>query len=464
MPEPFELNVAEAAEQVRNGSLSPVALAQSLLGRIDSLERLNAWITIDREDVLGAAQEREEQVAQGRILGPMHGVPVGLKDIYYTAGMKTTANSKVYADFVPSFDATSVRKMKEAGAIVLGKAMTTEFATSDPSIAVNPYNPDHTAGGSSSGSCVAVASRMCAVALGSQTAGSTVRPAAYNGIVGLKATYGRISRAGVIPVAWSLDHVGVLVRTVRDAALMLGVLAGYDPDDPSSSLAPVPDYMAALGRQQSPPRLGLMRQYFYDRCDDEVRAHTDSVVQKLASAGATVEEVEAPPSFAYVAGAHRVLSNTECAAYHEEVFRQRKDDYSPQIRANIEMGMLMPGVRYLQASRLRRVVSRELNDIASRYDALIVPTAPSEAPDTSTTGDPALQVPWTFAGMPTINVPSGLSANGLPLGVTLATGSLEEERMFAVSAWCEATLGCESGAGPVAATRLQETYFSTARF
>ena len=441
MPEPFELNVAEAAEQVRNGSLSPVALAQSLLERIDSLERLNAWITIDREDVLGAAQEREEQVAQGRILGPMHGVPVGLKDIYYTAGMKTTANSKVYADFVPSFDATSVRKMKEAGAIVLGKAMTTEFATSDPSIAVNPYHPDHTAGGSSSGSCVAVASRMCAVALGSQTAGSTVRPAAYNGIVGLKATYGRISRAGVIPVAWSLDHVGVLVRTVRDAALMLGVLAGYDPDDPSSSLAPVPDYMAALGRQQSPPRLGLMRQYFYDRCDDEVRAHTDSVVQKLASAGATVEEVAPPPSFEYVAGAHRVLSNTECAAYHEEVFRQRKDDYSPQIRANIEMGMLMPGVRYLQASRLRRVVSRELNDIASRYDALIVPTAPSEAPDTSTTGDPALQVPWTFAGMPTINVPSGLSANGLPLGVTLATGSLEEERMFAVAAWCEATLG-----------------------
>ena len=297
MPEPFELNVAEAAEQVRNGSLSPVALAQSLLERIDSLERLNAWITIDREDVLGAAQEREEQVAQGRILGPMHGVPVGLKDIYYTAGMKTTANSKVYADFVPSFDATSVRKMKEAGAIVLGKAMTTEFATSDPSIAVNPYHPDHTAGGSSSGSCVAVASRMCAVALGSQTAGSTVRPAAYNGIVGLKATYGRISRAGVIPVAWSLDHVGVLVRTVRDAALMLGVLAGYDPDDPSSSLAPVPDYMAALGRQQSPPRLGLMRQYFYDRCDDEVRAHTDSVVQKLASAGATVEEVGASTEF-----------------------------------------------------------------------------------------------------------------------------------------------------------------------
>ncbi len=440
MPEPFELNVAEAAEQVRNGTLSPVALAESLLNRIDSLERLNAWITIDREDVLLNARQREEDVAQGRTLGPMHGIPVGLKDIYYTAGMKTTANSKVYADFVPDFDATSVRKMKEAGAIVLGKAMTTEFATSDPSIAVNPYHPEHTAGGSSSGSCVAVASRMCSVALGSQTAGSTVRPAAYNGIVGLKATYGRISRAGVIPVAWSLDHVGVLVRTVRDAALMLGVLAGYDPDDPSSSRAPVPDYTASLGRQQSPPRLGLMRQYFYDKCDDEVRAHTDDVAQKLAAAGATIEEVDAPPSFAYVAGAHRVLSNTECAAYHEEVFRQRKDDYSPQIRANIEMGMLTPGVRYLQASRLRRVVSRELNDATAGYDALLVPTAPSEAPDTSTTGDPVLQVPWTFAGMPTINVPSGLSANGLPLGVTLATGSLEEEKMFAVASWCEQVL------------------------
>ena len=441
MAEPFELDVAESAEQIRNGALSPVTLAQSLLERIDSLERLKAWITIDREDVLLRARQREEEAAQGRILGPMHGVPVGLKDIYYTAGMLTTANSKVYADFVPEFDATSVRKMKEAGAIVLGKAMTTEFATSDPSIAVNPYHADHTAGGSSSGSCVAVASRMCSVALGSQTAGSTVRPAAYNGIVGLKATYGRISRAGVIPVAWSLDHVGVLVRTVRDAALMLGVLAGYDEDDPSTSRAPVPDYMAALGRQQSPPRLGLMRQYFYDKCDNEVRSHTDDVAQKLSAAGASVEEVEAPPSFSYVAGAHRVLSNTECAAYHEEVFRQRKDDYSPQIRANIEMGMLTPGVRYLQASRLRRVVSRELNEIASRYDALLVPTAPSEAPDTSTTGDPVLQVPWTFAGMPSINVPSGLSANGLPLGVTLATGSLEEERMFAVAAWCEGVLG-----------------------
>ena len=441
LPEPFELTIAEAAEQVRDGSLSPVALAQSLLERIDSLERLNAWITIDREEVLGYARQREEEVAQGRPLGPLHGIPVGLKDIYYTAGMKTTANSRVYADFVPDFDAASVRKMKEAGAIVLGKAMTTEFATSDPSAAVNPYHPAHTAGGSSSGSCVAVASRMCPVALGSQTAGSTVRPAAYNGIVGLKATYGRVSRAGVIPVAWSLDTVGILVRTVRDAAIMLNVLAGYDPDDPSSSRAPVPDYTASLARGQNPPRLGLMRRFFYDNSNDEVRAHTDAVAQTLASAGATIEEVAAPDSFSHVLGAHRVVSNTECAAYHEEVFRDHRDDYSPGIRANIEMGMLVPGVRYLQAQRLRRAMSRELGELADRYDAILCPTAPSEAPDTSTTGDPVLQVPWTFAGLPTINVPSGLSRNGLPLGVTLVAGPLQEERMFAVAGWCEATLG-----------------------
>ena len=223
MPEPHELSVAEAAAQIREGTLSPVALVESLLARIDALDGdLQAWVTIDRDAVLSAAQQREAEVRQGDPLGLIHGVPVGLKDIFYTEGMLTACGSKVNADFVPDFDATSVAKIKAAGGIILGKAVTTEFASGDPSPTRNPWNLEHTPGGSSSGSCAAVAARMVPAALGSQTAGSTCRPAGYNGIVGMKATYGRISRYGVAPLSWSLDHVGILTRTVADAALMLG--------------------------------------------------------------------------------------------------------------------------------------------------------------------------------------------------------------------------------------------------
>ena len=221
MPQPHELTVSEAAREIKSKKLSPVELAESLLERIEATDdALKAWITIDREKVLTNAKQREEEAGRGDIRGALHGVPVGLKDIFYTAGMKTAAGSKVYADFVPEFDATCVVKIKEAGGIILGKAVTTEFATSDPSPTYNPWNFEHTPGGSSSGSSVAVATKTVGAALGSQTGGSTCRPAAYNGIVGLKATYGRISRYGVVPVSWSLDHVGILVRTVEDACLL----------------------------------------------------------------------------------------------------------------------------------------------------------------------------------------------------------------------------------------------------
>ena len=254
MAEPFELCLRESAEEIASGQLSPVELAQSLLGRIDVKENLQAWVTVDREEVLGAASRAQEAIARGESLGALHGVPIGLKDIFYTAGMKTTACSPLYADFVPDYDATVVAKLKEAGAIVLGKAVTTEFATADPSPTLNPWNHAHTPGGSSSGSAVAVATSMCAGALGSQTGGSTCRPASYNGIVGLKPTYGRLSKYGVIPASWSLDTVGILVRDVQDATLMLQVMAGYDPNDPSSAHEPVPDYVGPVANYPMAPR------------------------------------------------------------------------------------------------------------------------------------------------------------------------------------------------------------------
>ncbi len=444
MAEPYTLSVSEAAEQLRRGQLSPTAYAEALLERIATHEpALQAWVTLDREEVLDTARQRQQELAAAETPGLLHGVPVGLKDIFYTAGMKTTACSRIYADFVPDHDATCVTRLKEAGAIILGKAVTTEFATSDPSPTRNPWNREHTPGGSSSGSSVAVAAGMCPAALGSQTGGSTCRPAAYNGIVGLKPTYGRISRYGVIPVSWSLDTVGILVRTVADAALLLQAMAGYDANDPGSVNVPVPDYRLEMESNAGPPRLGLLNQgYFYDRATPEVRQHTEAIARQLAQAGAVIEELELPESFATAPSCQRIVMNVECAAFHEEFFRHRADEYGPRLRANIEMGLLVPSVTYLQAQRLRRQFRQDMTELAARVDALLTPATPAPAPrDRNTTGDAAFQAPWTSAGLPTVVIPSGLSRDGLPLGVQFAAPPFEEGRLLGVAGWCERALG-----------------------
>ncbi len=445
MPEPFQLTVSQAAEQVRNKNLSPVELARSLLDRIDKLDReLRAWVTIDREEVLSNARQREAEVEQGRPLGAVHGVPVGLKDIFYTAGMKTAAGSKVYADFVPDFDAASVAKIKEAGGIILGKAVTTEFATGDPSPTRNPWNPEHTPGGSSSGSAAAVAARMVPAALGSQTGGSTCRPAAYNGIVGLKATYGRISRYGVVPVSWSLDHVGILVRTVADAALMLTVMSGEDSNDPGSLALPVPDFSRQMAESCKPPRIGLVQEYFSETATPEMWSHAQAIAQKLAAAGAEVVELGLPASFAAAHSAQRIVMNVECAAFHEQFFKDRADDYGPKIRANIELGMLVPAGKYLQAQRLRRQFRRDMVDTVSQVDVVMTPATLSPAPkDLSTTGDASFQSPWTSSGLPTVVVPSGLSELGMPMAVQFGGLPYEEGKLLGAAQWCEQALGVE---------------------
>ena len=442
MVQPHELSVAQSADGIRQGRISPVELAESLLGRIDDLDQdLQAWVTIDREDVLSAAKDREEDLKSGRPTGLIHGVPVGIKDIFYTEGMKTTACSRIYADFVPEYDATCVTKIKAAGGIVLGKAVTTEFATSDPSPTRNPWNPAHTPGGSSSGSAVAVATQMCPAALGSQTGGSTCRPAAYNGIVGLKATYGRISRYGVVPVSWSLDTVGILVRTVDDAATMLQVMSGHDFNDPGSSAQPVPDFLEEMKSFETPPRIGLLSGFFRDHSTNDVWQHTQEVAQKLAQAGAVVEDVQLPPSFASCHSCQRIVMNVECASFHQEFFRDRANEYGARIRSSIETGMLVPGVDYLKAQRLRRVFRQEMTDMLTGYDVVLTPATPAPAPkDLNTTGDAAFQSPWTSSGLPSIVIPSGLSDDGLPLGVQIAGRPWQEGIMLGAASWAEKVL------------------------
>ena len=442
MPELYELSVAEAAAQIREGTLSPVALAESLLARIDALDGdLRAWVTIDRDAVLSAAQQREAE-ERGSPLGPIHGVPVGLKDIFCTEGMLTACGSKVYSDFVPAFDATSVAKIKAAGGIILGKAVTTEFASSDPSPTRNPWNLEHTPGGSSSGSSAAVAARMVPAALGSQTGGSTCRPAAYNGIVGVKPTYGRISKYGVVPLSWSLDHVGILTRTVADAALMLTVLSGADDNDAGSLREPVPDFTAQMAEHDRPPRIGLVRQYFQDYATPEMWAHTEAVANQLAEAGAEVEEIPLPDSFAVIHSAQRIVSNVECAGFHEANHRIRAGDYGPRIRAGMEMGMVMPTSAYLKAQRVRRQFRADLSEMAAKVDVVMTPAMPAPAPrNLNTTGDAAFQAPWSAAGLPTVVVPTGLSELGMPLAVQFGGPWAQEGRILGAAQWCERIAG-----------------------
>ena len=445
MPQPYELTVFQASQQIKEKKLSPVDLAQSLLERIDATESdLKAWVTIDREEVLTTAKQLEEEALQGKSRGLLHGVPVGLKDIFYTAGMKTAAGSKVYADFVPDFDATSVAKIKEAGGIILGKAVTTEFATSDPSPTFNPWNPEHTPGGSSSGSSVAVATKTVGAALGSQTGGSTCRPAAYNGIVGLKATYGRISRYGVVPVSWSLDHVGILVRTVEDAALMLQVMSGEDENDPGSASEPVPDFLKQMSEHNRAPRIGIVSDYYAEKSTPEVWANTQDAIKQLKDAGAEVAELNLPDSFKTAHSAQRIVMNVECAAFHEQFHADQAEDYGPRVRSGIEMGMLVPATKYLQAQRLRRQFRQDMIQLVQQVDVVLTPATPAPAPkDRNTTGDASFQVPWTTSGLPTVTLPSGLSEDGMPLAVQLGALPFEEGKLLGIAKWCESTLGLQ---------------------
>ena len=442
MPEPYELTVAEATAQIRERRLSPVGLMEALLSRATAMESsLRVWVTLDPDAALDAARRSERELQQKGPQGPLHGIPVGVKDIYYTKGVKTTACSPIYADFVPEHDATTVALLKKAGAIITGKTVTTEFACGDPSPTRNPWNAAHTPGGSSSGSAVGVAARIFPASLGSQTGGSVLRPASYNGVVGLKPTFGRISRHGVMPVAWSLDTMGSFSRTVEDAALMLNVLAGHDPQDVSSSHEPVPDYHPAIGSRQSPPRIGLVRQFYYERCDDEVRKHTDDAVQRLGKAGATVEEVSVLSSFDTLLAAHRVIMTVEAAAVHKADFGARADDYAPNVRGVVEAGMLTPAVTYVQAQRIRRRFRRDMEQAMEGFDVLLSPSTATPAPrDLSTTGDPMFQSPWTTCGFPAITIPSGLSESGLPLGIQMAAAPFAEEALLAAAHWCEQTL------------------------
>ncbi len=443
MTAPFELSIVAAAAAIREGRLSAVDLVEACLGRIDACEaQIQAWVVVDRPGALEAARRLDVEAREARFRGPLHGVPVGLKDIIHAAGLTTTSGARGFADTVPREDAPCVGRLRAAGAVILGKLQTTEFAFSDPAVTRNPWNAARTPGGSSAGSAAAVAARMVPVALGSQTVGSVLRPAAFCGVVGLKPTYGRVSRRGVVPLAWSLDHVGLFARSVGDAALVLSVLAGHDSADPGSATASPPDVATVVAAPPGrPPRLGLIGEPFLERATQEARAHLGEVARTLEARGAYVEPVRLPPLMTALYSAVITVSRAEAGAAHADSHRRHADAYRPRIRAGVELGQCIPADVYLRAQRIRRQARQDLAPLLAQYDALVMPSALGPAPDRSTTGDAAFNGPWTGLGVPTVSVPTGLAADGLPLGTQLIGGAFEEARLLAAARWAEMAIG-----------------------
>ena len=436
MTQLHDLGVEEASRAMRDGSLSPVELMEALLARAEAMEpALRVWVTLDRDRAVAEARAREREI--GADAGLLHGVPVGVKDIFFTQGVRTTACSPIYAGFVPDHDSTAVERLKSAGGVMMGKTVTTEWACMDPPPTRNPWNAERTPGGSSSGSAVGVAARIFPAALGSQTAGSVLRPAAYNGVVGLKPSFGRISRYGVFPVAESLDTMGLFARSVDDAALVLSVLAGQDPKDDSSVDAPA---VSAVVPAAAPPRIGVVGGLFEERCSREVAAHTREIVDRLAGAGAQVVDAPLPTDFDALLAAHRVIMTVELAVVHEVDFAARPDDFGPRVRHFIERGASTQAAAYVQAQRTARQFRRAAASAFEGVDVLLTPSITAPAPDAGTTGDPMFQTPWTVAGVPAITLPSGLSGEGLPLGVQLASGLLDEATLLTSARWCEQVL------------------------
>ena len=442
------LTIREAADLIRSGSLSPVELTQAFLDRIEKTDgRLNSYITVLADEALQEARAAEAEIRQGAYRGPLHGIPMAHKDLYDTAGVRTTAGSRVYADRVPTEDSTVIARFREAGAILLGKLSMYEFALGGPdpttqfALARNPWNLEHIPGGSSSGSGSAVASGQCMGALGSCTGGSIRGPASYCGVVGLKATYGRVSRAGVVTLSWSQDHCGPLTWTVEDSALMLQAIAGHDPKDPASSTAPTSDYAEAIREDISGLVVGLPRHFFFDprpSVDPEVQATVETAVKELESLGARVEEVTIP-SLEYVRSANSIIMLTEAYSFHADNLRNRPGDYGQQARVRFRTGGLFSAYDYLQATKIRQVAKREFAQALEKVDVLVSPTmtqpaAPFQGYDPATTArDPSFTAPYNFTGLPAISVPCGFTQKGLPVGMQIAGKPFAEPDILRVA-------------------------------
>ena len=435
-------SIRELGTRYRQRELSPVEVTRALLARIEKLDpTLRAFVTVTADRALADARAAEEALGRGDGR-PLLGIPVAHKDIYLTRGIRTTGGSALLADWIPDEDSTCARRWREAGTVLLGKLITHEFAMGlqfpghrfPP--ARNPWNLNHIPGGSSSGSGAALAAGLVHGATGSDTGGSIRGPAAFCGVVGLKPTYGRSSRAGVLTLSWTLDHTGPLARTVEDCALLMQSLAGHDPLDPASSRMPVDDYAAALTGDVRGARVGVVRNYFFEGIDPEVERAFEEAMATLRRLGAEVRDVQIPSLRA--THSFLLILLAEAWAYHERDLREHPELYGDVLRERFQAGALITGGEYVQAQRIRSEICRETAEVLRDVDVLATPTTPRPATPFAEAHNPEFgfprsnMPPFNITGSPTLALPCGISSSGLPLSLQFAGRPFDEATVLRV--------------------------------
>ena len=446
------MTISELSENIREKKLSPIEIVQELLKTIKKLNPANkSFLYIAEEESIKEAHSIEKEISSGNYKGPLHGIPIGLKDLYETDNMPTTSGSVIFKDYQSNKNATSVQKLIDAGSIIIGKLNMHPFAfgafgtNSDFGTPPNPWNTSHIPGGSSSGSGVAVASGMIPGATGSDTGGSIRIPSAVCGIVGIKPTYGRISRYGLTPLSWSLDTAGPMTRSVKDCAYMLEVMSGFDINDDSSSTKGVPQFSKAFDEETRKFTIGIPKNQYFTNIHSEVETKVNEAIETLKKLGFTVVEVDIPTP--EEAGKIQTnIINPEAVAFHQDRLRNDIDRIAPDVRARLESGIFIPAVNYIQAQRLRRQFIGRMVDCMSTVDALITPTEPICSPEigqtTTTINNEEVTIqslltkftsPFNLSGLPAISVPCGFDTKGLPIGLQIVGKHFDEMTILQIA-------------------------------
>ena len=426
LPPSFSTTLDQAARAIRAGELSSQRVLEQCIENISRYDaKVRAWVMVDLEEARTQAMQRDAQQAAHAYLGPLHGVPIGVKDIFDVKGLITRAGVQQWSQRPATMDAPVVAALRAAGAVILGKTVTTAYAWLDPAPTTNPWDPARTPGGSSSGSAAAVACGMCLGALGSQTGGSLIRPASYCGIASLKPSYNRLSCQGVVPLAQSLDHPGILAPTVADLARLWVALTGM---------------RELVSPAAHPVKLGQIRGEFTRRASAVAREATDRFAGALRQAGAEVTNLELPEQFESIPGQFRTILATEAASIHSQRFRELPEDYPPLMTALVEEGQGLSIGGYLAALDHQKHWKSRILECLKGVDALMMPSTPDIAPDRASTGDPSFNSPWSYLGLPVVTVPVAANFQGLPLGVQLVGAPLQEEALLKVALWCQQQL------------------------
>lgn len=443
----FTRPVRETAARLRTGEVGPIELVELVLERIARTDgEVKAYTTVRADDARRDAEDAERELRSGHDRGPLHGLPVSIKDLIDTKDLRTTYGSAIFRDHVPTEDATVVRRLKNAGAVVVGKTNTHEFALGGVTPPTrNPFDLDRIPGGSSGGSGAAIAAGSALLTLGSDTGGSIRIPASYCGTVGLKPSYGLVSRVGVFPEAWSLDHIGPITRYVEDAAVLLGVIAGYDAADHTTSNGTVPDYVGELDRGVDGLRVGVPTNHFYDRIDPEIESAVRDALEHMLALGLAVQDVTFP-RIDDILGAYTAIDSAEVAANHRRLYEHHAHAYEPESKLYVEAGLFVRASTYIDAQRARAGLLRSVLDSLEAIDVLVVPTQPMRVPhigDTVATINGQdedlllamirLLAPFNLTGLPAISLCCGYDGEGLPIGLQIVGKPFEDEKVLRVA-------------------------------